>query len=291
MTQRARPLLLTSPALAVIGVFMLVPLGYGLAYSFLTASPYGGAELPLSAEGYVQILFQRDFDDSLYFSPTYLLILLRSIVLAGLTSVISAALGLPVAWFIASRPARWQGTLLFVVTLPFWVNSLVRTYCWVLLLRDQGLVNMALQGAGLTQEPLPLMYNDGATLVGLVYNFLPFMVLPIYAALERLDPRLIEAAHDLYATRRRAFLRIVLPLAVPGMRAGALMVFAPALGYFLVPDLLGGGRSLMIGNLIQSAFTSGRNWPFGAALSTLVTAGVLVFLVIAARRGRVEATP
>jgi spermidine/putrescine transport system permease protein len=128
------------------------------------------------------------------------------------------------------------------------------------------------------------MYNDGATLLGLFYNFLPFMVLPIYSALERVDPRLIEAAHDLYATRRQVFVRIVMPLAQPGLRAGALMVFAPALGYFLVPDLLGGGRNLMIGNLIQMEFTSGRNWPFGAALSIVITASVLLVLAIGSTR-------
>jgi spermidine/putrescine transport system permease protein len=285
---RSSPLILTLPAVIVIGIFMLVPLGYGLAYSFMTAGQYGGAHLPLTIEGYRQVIYQRDFDDSLYFTPTYLAIIARSVVLAALTALISGALGLPIAWYIACRPARWRTLLIFVVTLPFWVNSLIRTYCWVLLLRDQGLINMALQHFGLTSEPIGLMYNDGATLLGLVYNFLPFMVLPIYAALERLDPRLIEAAHDLYATRMRVFTRIILPLAQPGLSAGALMVFAPALGYFLVPDLLGGGRNLMIGNLIQMEFTSGRNWPFGAALSILITAAVLLVLMIGSARGRRE---
>ncbi|MCX5493364.1 ABC transporter permease [Kaistia dalseonensis] len=283
---RASPLLLTLPALLVIGIFMLVPLGYGVAYSFLTASPYGGAQLPFTFEGYQQVLFQRDFDESLYFTTTYLAIIFRSVVLASAAAILCAVLGLPVAWFIACQPAKWRTWLVFVVTLPFWVNSLIRTYCWVLLLRDQGLINLALQKSGLTSGPIGLMYNDGATLLGLVYNFLPFMVLPIYAALERLDPRLIEAAHDLYATRAKVFSRIIIPLALPGLKAGALLVFAPALGYFLVPDLLGGGRNLMIGNLIQIEFTSGRNWPFGAALSVLVTGAVMLVLMIGAMRGK-----
>lgn len=281
---RLSPMILTLPALLVIGVFMLVPLGYGLAYSFLTAGLYGGAQLPFTLEGYRQILYQRDFDDSLYFTATYLIIIFRSVALATAAALLCAAFGLPVAWFIACQPAKWRTLLVFIVTLPFWVNSLVRTYCWVLLLRDQGLINLSLQHIGLTSKPIGLMYNDGATLLGLVYNFLPFMVLPIYAALERLDPRLIEAAHDLYATRMRVFSRIIIPLALPGLKAGALLVFAPALGYFLVPDLLGGGRNLMIGNLIQIEFTSGRNWPFGAALSVLVTGGVLLVLMAGAVR-------
>lgn len=282
--QRASPVVLTAPAFIVIGLFMLIPLGYGLAYSFMTAGQYGGAHLPLTFEGYLQVVFQRDFDDSLYFTPTYLVIILRSVLLAAASAVICAALGMPIAWYIVCRPARWRTLLIFLVTLPFWVNSLIRTYCWVLLLRDQGLINMSLQHLGLTSSPIGLMYNDGATLLGLVYNFLPFTVLPIYAALERLDPRLIEAAHDLYASRFRVFTRIILPLARPGLQAGLVMVFAPALGYFLVPDLLGGGRNLMIGNLIQMEFTSGRNWPFGAALSILITAAVLLAIMVAGRR-------
>lgn len=282
--RRSSPLILTAPAVVVIGIFMLVPLGYGLAYSFMTAGQYGGAQLPLTIEGYRQVIYQRDFDDSLYFTSTYLGIILRSVLLAAAAALVCAIFALPIAWYIACRPARWRTLLIFVVTLPFWVNSLVRTYCWVLLLRDQGLINNALQHFGLTSAPIGLMYNDGATLLGLFYNFLPFMVLPIYSALERVDPRLIEAAHDLYATRRQVFVRIVMPLAQPGLRAGALMVFAPALGYFLVPDLLGGGRNLMIGNLIQMEFTSGRNWPFGAALSIVITASVLLVLAIGSTR-------
>ncbi|MCQ4632646.1 ABC transporter permease [Shinella sp. CPCC 100929] len=280
------PFLLTVPALIVLTVFMLVPLGFGVAYSFLTAGPYGGAELPLTLEPYRKILFERDFDESLYFTTTYISIIARSVILAGAAALLCAVLGFPVAWFITCRSPKWQGILIFVVTLPFWVNSLVRTYCWVLLLRDQGLINNGLQELGLTSAPLGLMYNDGATLLGLVYNFLPFMILPVYAALERLDPRLIEAAHDLYASRVSVFRRIIVPLAAPGMMAGSLMVFAPALGYFLVPDLLGGGKSLMIGNLIQMAFTSSRDWPFGSALSTVVTAGVMAFIVVSALRGK-----
>ncbi|NVK45007.1 MAG: ABC transporter permease [Rhodobacteraceae bacterium] len=286
MTRRGSTVLSLLPAALVIGVFMLVPLGYAVVYSFLTAGTYGGVEGPFSVAAYVQFVFQRDWDDSLTFDPLYLRIFLRSIGLAGATTVLCALLALPLAWYVATRPKALRMRLIFLITLPFWVNSLIRTYCWVLLLRDQGLINQGLQGLGLTEAPLGLMYNNGAILLGLVYNFLPFMVLPVYAALERIDPRVIDAGFDLYARRWQVFTRIILPLALPGLRGGALMVLAPAIGYYIIPDLLGGGQHLMIGNLIQIQFTSGRNWPFGAALSTLLTAAILLLLWAgAARRG------
>lgn len=286
MTRRGSTVLSLVPAALVIGVFMLVPLGYAVVYSFLTAGTYGGVEGPFSVSAYVQLVFQRDWDDSLIFDPLYLRIFLRSIGLAGATTVLCALLALPLAWYVATRPKALRMRLIFLITLPFWVNSLIRTYCWVLLLRDQGLINQGLQGLGLTEAPLGLMYNNGAILLGLVYNFLPFMVLPVYAALERIDPRVIDAGFDLYARRWQAFTRIILPLALPGLRGGALMILAPAIGYYIIPDLLGGGQHLMIGNLIQIQFTSGRNWPFGAALSTLLTAAILLLLWAgAARRG------
>ncbi len=271
--------LMILPAVVILMVFMLVPLGYGLVYSFMTAGTYGGVKPPATLDAYIGVIFQRDWDDSLYFSPTYLIIIARSLGLAIATSAICAVLGVPLAWFIATRPREWRTRLLFLITLPFWVNSLIRTYCWVLLLRDQGLINQALMGMGITDHPLGLMYNNGAILTGLVYNFLPFMVLPIYAALERVDPRVIEASEDLYAYRPQIYRRIILPLAMPGIRGGTLMVLAPAIGFYLVPDLLGGGQHLMVGNLIQQQFTSARNWPMGAALSTLITAGVLAVML------------
>ncbi len=175
------------------------------------------------------------------------------------------------------------GCLLFCVSLPFWINTLIRTYCWILILRDKGLINNALTGLGLISTPLPLLYNDGAILLGLVYTFLPFMVLPIYSTLERIDSRLIEAAYDLYADRIAVFRRVIWPLAKPGALAGVTLVFAPALGSFLAPDLLGGGKKLLIGSLIQMQFTSSRNWPFGAALSTVITVAILLLLALLAR--------
>jgi spermidine/putrescine transport system permease protein len=281
---RKSTLLLVAPAVLVIGVFMLIPMLIALAYSFMTADPYGGVQPPLTFDAYIQFLYQRDFDDSLVFSSDYIRIIVRSIYLAVLTTLICLVLGLPVAWYIVCQGAERRRLLLFFITLPFWINTLIRTYCWILILRDEGLANKLLRALGVIADPLTLLYNDGAILLGLVYTFLPFMVLPIYSTLERIDPRLIEAAYDLYASRVAVFRRVIWPLARPGALAGATLVFAPALGSFLAPDLLGGGKKLLIGSLIQMQFTSSRNWPFGAALSIAITAVILLVMVLRAWR-------
>lgn len=274
-----RTLTLAAPAVLMIGTFMVVPLLVAVAYSFMTANPYGGVDMPLTVDAYVQFLFQRDFDDTLVFSWSYVIIILRSVYLAGLTTAICLILGFPVAWYLVCQDENRRRTLLFLVTLPFWINTLIRTYCWVLILRDEGLANGLLKAAGVISTSLPLLYNDASILLGLVYTFLPFMVLPIYSTLERIDPRLIEAAYDLYANRGAVFARVIWPLARPGALVGASLVFAPSLGSFLAPDLLGGGKKLLIGSLVQMQFTSSRNWPFGAALSILVTIAVLAIFV------------
>ena len=284
--RRSSALALIAPTLFIISIFMVVPLGIALAYSFLTAGPYGGVEQPPTFDAYIQLLFDRDFDGSLVFSPSYIYIVLRSIWIALATTVACLAIGLPVAWYIVCQAPERRRVLLFLVTLPFWINTLIRTYCWILILRDQGLANNVLRGVGLIGDPLPLLYNDGAILLGMIYTFLPFMVLPIYAVLERIDPRLIEAAFDLYADRWAVARRVIWPIARPGALAGATLVFAPALGSFLAPDLLGGGKKLLIGSLIQMQFTSSRNWPFGAALATVVTLAILLSFAARARRTR-----
>ena len=272
--------LMLAPAVLVIGVFMLIPMIIALAYSFMTADPYGGVQAPFTFDAYIQFLYQRDFDDSLIFASDYILIIARSIYLAVSTTVICLALGLPVAWYIVCQSEERRRVLLFLITLPFWINTLIRTYCWILILRDEGLANKLLCALGIIADPLPLLYNDGSILLGLVYTFLPFMVLPIYSTLERIDSRLIEAAYDLYASRVAVFRRVIWPLAKPGALAGATLVFAPALGSFLAPDLLGGGKKLLIGSLIQMQFTSSRNWPFGAALSIAITAVILLVIIL-----------
>lgn len=282
--KRSSALLLIGPTLLIIGVFMVLPLVIAVAYSFLTAGPYGGVQQPPTLDAYVQLLFQRDFDNTLVFSPSYIWIVLRSIWIALATTLVCLALGLPVAWYIVCQTPERRRALLFLVTLPYWINTLIRTYCWILILRDEGLANNLLRTMGAITQPLPLLYNDGAILLGMIYTFLPFMVLPIYATLERVDPRLIEAAYDLYANRWAVALRVIWPLAKPGALAGASLVFAPALGSFLAPDLLGGGKKLLIGSLIQMQFTSSRNWPFGAAVATVVTIAILIGFALRARQ-------
>ena len=282
--KRSSALLLIGPTVLIIGVFMVLPLVIAVAYSFLTAGPYGGVQQPPTLDAYIQLLFQRDFDDTLVFSPSYIWIVIRSIWIALATTIVCLALGLPVAWYIVCQTPERRRTLLFLVTLPFWINTLIRTYCWILILRDEGLANNLLRTMGAISQPLPLLYNDGAILLGMIYTFLPFMVLPIYATLERIDPRLIEAAYDLYANRWAVARRVIWPLAKPGALAGASLVFAPALGSFLAPDLLGGGKKLLIGSLIQMQFTSSRNWPFGAAVATVVTVAILIAFALRARQ-------
>jgi spermidine/putrescine transport system permease protein len=277
------------PAVGVIFIFGAIPLLISLVYSFLTANPYGGVAMPPTFSSYVQMLYDQDFDGSLIFMPDYIWIVVRSLYLALMTTVLSLAIGFPVAWYIVCQSSTRRKVLLTLVSLPFWINTLIRTYCWILILRDEGLINRFLEWLSIAQHPLPLLYNQGAILVGLVYTFLPFMVLPIYATLERLDPRLIEAAYDLYADRWQLFRRVIWPLTKPGIAAGTVLVFAPALGAFLQPDLLGGGKQLLIGSLIEMQFTSSRNWPFGAALSMLVTFAVLVALAWQSRRSKAAA--
>lgn len=232
--------------------------------------PYGGVEPGITLEAYRQ-----------FFIPVYLRTLGRTAVLALVCTALCLLLGFPVAWAIA-RSGRWKTPLLVLVVLPLWTSFLVRTFAVIFLLRDTGLVNQWLLSAGIIRQPLVLLYTPGAVLAGLVYGLLPFMVLPIYASLEKLDLALLEAAEALGARGASRFRRVVIPLAMPGIVAGALLVFVPALGSFLTPDLLGGAKQLMIGNLIQNQFASARNWPFGSAASlvmlTVVLAGVVAWL-------------
>ena len=282
--KRDAALALAGPALGTIVVFMLLPMGIAFVYSWMTPSPYGGVEAPYTAASYMRFAYDRDLDDTLVFDTTYLQIFARSLIQALLSTLGCIVVGLPMAWYMATRGPRMRRVLVLLVTIPFWTNLLIRTYCWVLLLRDQGLVNKVLLALGLIHEPITFLYSDGAILLGLVYSSLPFMVLPIYGALEKVDPRMVEAAYDLYADRWAVMRTLVWPLAKPGVAAGTLLVFVPALGAFLQPDILGGGKKLMIGSLIQQQFTTGRDWSFGAALSMILMAFVLGALIWSAWR-------
>jgi spermidine/putrescine transport system permease protein len=256
-----------APSWTVMLTLFLFPMLIILAYSLLTRGTYGGISLPWSVESY-----QRFAD------PIYLGILWRSFWIAGASTVISLLLGFPLALFI-SRAGKWKNLYLSLVILPFWTSFLVRTYAWMFLLRDTGLVNSTLQKLGIIHDPLPLLYNDFAVILGLVYGYLPFMVLPLFGTLEKLDRNLLEAAADLGARPWATLLRVVLPLSAPGIRAGVILVFIPCLGAYLTPDLLGGGKSVMIGNLIQNQFTTARDWPFGSALSLALMAVVMALLL------------
>ena len=281
-----------SPALLTIGLFMILPMCILLVFSFMEADPYGGVDPGFTFEGYIQILFERDFDELLQFDATYLRIIWRSIILASLATLGCLVLGLPVAYFITRQNARTQSMLLFLITLPFWTNLLVRTYAWILILTADGVIEQPLKFLGIIDESLEMMYTNGAVGVGLVYTYIPLMVLPIYASLEKLDFRLIEAAHDLYADRIMVARKVIIPLAAPGIIAGCILVLVPSLGAFVAPDLLGGGRKLMMGSLIQTQFAAARNWPFGSALAICLLAIVMIALMYQARvasRRRAEA--
>jgi spermidine/putrescine transport system permease protein len=261
------------PARVWMTLFFAAPLAIVCAYSFLTRGDYGGVEHPWTLESYTRLA-----------DPLYLAILWRSLWIAGLATALCVALGFPLALFI-SRAGRRKNLWLQLVLLPFWTSFLVRTYAWLFILRDTGLINTVLTSLHLIHSPLPLLYNDGAVLLGLVYSFLPFFVLPMYATLERLDPALAEAAADLGAPPWRTLWRVVIPVSKPGIVAGAVLVFIPCLGAYLTPDLLGGGKSVMLGNLVQNQFTTARDWPFGAAASlALLLAGAALLVLLTARR-------
>jgi len=263
---------LLAPGTLWLLLFFAVPVLIMGAYSLMPRGEYGGVEPGLTAEAYRR-----------FFNPVYLIVLERTIVVALLCTVICLLLGYPVAYAIA-RSGRWKNVLLFLVVLPFWTSFLVRTFAMIFLLRDTGLINSWLMRLGMVHEPLTMLYTAFAVLSGLVYGYLPFMILPIYASLEKLDTALLEAAEILGARPAARFRRVTLPLSAPGVVAGCLLVFIPSLGSFLTSDLLGGAKEMLIGNLVQNQFTSARNWPFGAAASVVVMVVVLVAVLIYLRR-------
>lgn len=262
-----------TPAYAVSIALFALPFAIIVVYSFLSRGSYGG------------VVWQGTFENySRLFDALYAIIFARTVFIALLATAICLVLGFPLALFI-SRSGRHKNLYLQLVMLPFWTSFLVRTYAWMFLLRDTGLINSALLSVGVIRDPLPLLYNDGAVLLGLVYGHLPFVVLPLYASLERMDKSLLEAAADLGARPLSTLFRVVVPLSAPGFRAGAVLAFIPSLGAFLTPDLLGGGKTVMVGNLIQNQFTTARDWPFGSAVSLVVMAATMALLLKLVRSG------
>ncbi|GAB4476217.1 MAG: spermidine/putrescine ABC transporter permease PotB [Anaerolineae bacterium] len=271
--------LLILPAALFLIVFFLFPFFIIVAYSFAERGTYGGVVWRFTLENY-----QRAID------PLYSSTLWRSGYIAGLTTLFTLLLGYPFAYFIATRTEKWRSTMLLALMIPFWTNFLIRTYAWLILLRNQtGLINVTLMDLGLIREPLPLFGTDFAIVLGLVYGWLPDMVLPCYAAISRLDKSLLEAASDLYAPGWQVFWKVVWPLTLPGIVAGSILVFIPSLGAFITPALLGGGKTLMIGNIINNQFLAAHDWPFGSALSTIMIVLMLVVTLAYFRMTRREA--
>lgn len=261
-----------TPAVSILVALFAIPMVILLVYACLTRGAYGGTTQPFTVENWLRLA-----------DPLYLAILGRSFLVAGVSTLFCLLLGFPLALFI-SRSGPRKNLYLALVMLPFWTSFLVRTYAWMFLLRDTGLINTALLALGVIHQPLPLLYNWWAVILGLVYGYLPFMVLPLFSTLERLDGSLVEAAADLGARPWQGMLRVILPLTAPGIRAGAILVFIPCLGTYLTSDLLGGGRTILIGNLIQNQFSNARDWPFGSAVSIALMALVMILLYLQVRR-------
>ncbi|MAK32945.1 MAG: ABC transporter permease [Acidiferrobacter sp.] len=279
-----RNLLLSTPALIVLFCAASGPLLIMLVFSFLTAGDYGGIKWQFSTEAWFQVAFYKDiFDETVTIADAHLSIFWRSVKLSFLTTLVAFLLGFPTAYFIATRPVETRNIWLFLVTIPFWTNLLIRTFAILEIIRNQGLVNTVLIGLGVIDQPLDMLFTDIAILLGMTYVYIPLMILPIYASMERLDFRLVEAAYDLYASRWRVLMRVILPLVKPGVIAGSILVFIPSLGAYVTPRVLGGGKHLMIGNLIELQFGQGRNWPLGAALSLTLLVIVMVALMVYVR--------
>ena len=273
--------ILKSPALLTILLASVGPLAVMLLYSVMDKGNYGGVAFgEFSLEGWKAVFVEYDpFEETTSFAMANLKVFFRSIQLALLTTLATLLIGFPTAYFIATRPQESRQQWLLLITIPFWTNLLVRTFAVMGLLSNQGLVNNALIWSGLIDKPLQMMFTYGAVLAGLVYVFLPLMVLPIYASLERMDFRLVEAGYDLYATRWKVLRHIIIPSCKPGLIAGSILVFIPAIGAYVTPRVLGGGKNMMMGNLIDLQFGQGRNWPLGAALSIALLAIVTVALI------------
>lgn len=260
------------PARLIMLALFFVPLIIVLFYSFLTRGAYGGVTFPFSLESYGRV-----------FDPLYLTIAWRSFWIAAVSTALCLVLSFPLALYIARYSTR-KILLLNLVMLPFWTSFLIRTYAWMFLLRDTGLINTVLESLHLINAPLPLLFNTPAVILGLVYGYLPFMVLPLYATIEKLDPAWLDAAADLGANPLIATWKVIVPLSWPGIIAGSLLVFIPCLGAYLTPDLMGGGKTVMLGNLVQNQFTASRDWPFGAAVSLLLMLSVVIITALMSKR-------
>lgn len=269
MKKNKGPLWTLSPLVVWLSIFVAVPLLFVVTIGFLSRGVYGNVEFKFTVDNYLRIL-----------DPMYLKILLSSLWLSLVTTVICLAAGYPFAYFIANAPQKIRGILLMLIIIPFWTNSLIRTYAWIILLRTSGIINSYLMQFGIINEPIQFLYTNGAVVLGLAYTLFPFMVLPLYASIESLDKRYLEAASDLGARPWRTFWSITVPLTLPGIIAGCILVFIPTLGLFFIPDLMGGSKIMLISNFIKNQFLTARDWPFGSAASIVLIALTFVLLGI-----------
>lgn len=262
-----------APGLTYLAVLLLVPLALVLSYTVFQRGRFGGVIYEFTTENFGRLI-----------DPLYLGVVLTSLKIAGITTLIALAIGYPTAYLIARLPGRWKTAALVAIVLPFWTNFIIRAYAWIMLLSGPGLVNSALDLVGI--GPLNLLYTQGAVVTGLLYSYLPLMVLPLYATIEKLDPSLREASSNLGASAFTTFRKVTLPLTVPGVMTGCLFVFVPSFGNFVIPEMLGGGKTAMVGNLIRTEFLSARDWPFGSTLALALIAVLLVLLLIQAWAAR-----
>ncbi len=277
LKDRLAPLAMIGPTTFWLMLFLVIPLALVVGISFLTRSGYGGVEMAFSLEAYKQL-----------FSSEYVRIFGVSFRLSLETTVICLLIGYPFAYVIANSPKKVKPFLVLLLMLPFWINSMIRIYGWNTLLRSSGIINQVLLNLGIIKIPLEMLYTDGAVLLGMVYDLLPFTVLPIYTSIEKLDPSLLEAASDLGAGRTHRFVRVILPLTMPGIFAGSIQTFIPSLGLFYISDMMGGAKTMYIGNLIKNQFMSARNWPMGAALAIVLILVTLVIMKLYTRVGSLD---
>ena len=269
----AQGLLLISPANIYLFILMVLPLLLVIVLSFLSRGPYGEVVFIFNPSNYIRLL-----------DPLYGKILVYSLGVGIETTVLCILIGYPLAYYIARAPARQRSLLLFLILVPFWTNFIIRIYAWIMILRAGGFLDDILQWAHITQSSLNLLYTPTAVMIGMIYEFLPFMILPLYSSLEKIEFSLLEAAADLGAPPWKVFLRVTLPLSVPGIIAGTILVFIPALGMFVIPDLMGGAKTILIGNVIRNQFLTARDWPFGAASSMILMVLTIVFTLYYTRK-------
>lgn len=270
---KAQGFFLISPTNIYLFILIVLPLILVTGLSFLSRGTYGQIEFKLNFTNYTRL-----------FDPVYAKVLVFSLLVGLGTTIICLLVGYPLAYFIARAPSRQRSLLLFLILLPFWTNFIIRIYAWMTILRSGGLLDSLLQWLNITQDPLNILYTPTAVMIGMVYEFLPFMVLPLYTSLEKIENSLLEAAADLGAPPWKAFLRVTLPLSVPGMIAGTILTFIPSMGMFVVPDILGGAKTMLIGNVIRNQFLTARDWPFGAAASMVLMLMTMVLTLYYTRK-------